>query len=200
MDKQFDGGFTGPLVLASGSPRRRRLLAELGVEFRTVVPQIDEQSITGPSPQGMARERARRKAEVVAETLNQGLVIGADTIVVCEGRVLGKPRDAADARRLLALLSGRAHRVITGVCVWDAGARRYAVAHEETEVVFCRLEPEEIERYVATGEPMDKAGAYGIQGRGALLVERICGDYFNVVGLPLVLLARLLKDFGLRLL
>lgn len=189
-----------PIVLASASPRRQQLLAETGLPFNVQVPAVDEDAIDGPSPKELAQQRAWYKARAVARTLDRGLVIGADTIVVCQGQVLGKPRDPADARRLLRLLSGRSHRVITGVCVCQAPEGRAVVGAACTKVTFRPLTPAEIERYVATGEPMDKAGAYGIQGRGALLVERIVGDYFNVVGLPLTLLARLLKEFGVDML
>ncbi|HEY8417761.1 MAG TPA: nucleoside triphosphate pyrophosphatase [Limnochordales bacterium] len=189
-----------PIVLASASPRRQRLLAETGLPFTVAVPAVDEEAVGGSSPKELAEQRAWHKAQAVARTLSEGLVIGADTIVVCQGQVLGKPRDAEDAKRLLAFLSGRSHRVITGVCVCQAPAGRCLVDSACTKVRFRRLEPDEIERYVATGEPMDKAGAYGIQGRGALLVAGIVGDYFNVVGLPLTLLARLLKEFGVRML
>ena len=161
---------------------------------------MDEEAVGGGSPKAVAEQRARHKAWAVARTLSEGIVIGADTIVVCQGQVLGKPRDAEDAKRLLAFLSGRSHRVITGVCVCQAPDGPCLVESACTKVRFRRLEPDEIARYVATGEPLDKAGAYGIQGRGALLVEGIVGDYFNVVGLPLTLLARLLKEFGVRML
>lgn len=189
-----------PIVLASASPRRRQLLAETGLAFTVAVSAVDEDDVGGESPKDIARQRALYKARAVARTLDRGLVIGADTIVVCQGQVLGKPRDTQDAKRLLSLLSGRSHRVITGVCVCQAPAGRTVLDAACTKVTFRHLEAEEIDRYVATGEPMDKAGAYGIQGRGALLVERIVGDYFNVVGLPLTLLARLLKEFGVEML
>jgi len=189
-----------PIILASASPRRQQLLAETGLPFTVAVSEVDEEAINSGSPREIAEQRALHKARAVAKTLPGGLVIGADTIVLCQGQVLGKPKDTADAKRLLSLLSGRSHRVITGVCVLEAPDGRCLVASACTKVVFRRLSPEEIDRYVATGEPMDKAGAYGIQGKGALLVERIVGDYFNVVGLPLTLLARLLKEFGVHML
>lgn len=189
-----------PIVLASASPRRRQLLAEAGLRFSLAHPQVDEDAVSGGSPRELAEGRAVLKAQAAAAALGDALVIGADTIVVCQGQVLGKPRDEADAKRLLSLLSGRTHRVVTGVCVIEAPAGRREVASACTKVTFRELSPEEIDRYVATGEPMDKAGAYGIQGKGALLVERIVGDYFNVVGLPLTLLARLLKEFGVHML
>ncbi|OUN00542.1 MAG: septum formation protein Maf [Firmicutes bacterium ZCTH02-B6] len=189
-----------PIILASASPRRQQLLAETGLPFTVAVSEVDEEAIDGASPRELAARRALCKAQAVARTVPRGLVIGADTIVLCQGQVLGKPKDTADAKRLLSLLSGKSHRVITGVCVIEAPSGRCAVDSACTKVTFRRLAPDEIDRYVTTGEPMDKAGAYGIQGKGALLVERIVGDYFNVVGLPLTLLARMLKEFGVHML
>lgn len=188
------------IVLASASPRRRRLLADLGVEYELLVPDVDENGVSAATPRELAEARALLKAEAAAAAMEEGIAIGADTIVVCDGRVLGKPKDEDDAVRLLETLSGRTHVVITGVGLCEAGTGRRLVDSAETRVTFRRLARDEIERYVATGEPMDKAGAYGIQSKGALLVEGIVGDYFNVVGLPLVLLDRMLREFGVRLL
>lgn len=188
------------IILASASPRRQALLRDLGVDYDVVVPAVDEDSVTADTPGALAEARARLKAEAAAATLADGLAIGADTIVVCNGEVLGKPKDETDAVHLLETLSGRTHVVITGVSVCEANGGRIVVDKCETEVTFRPLERAEIERYVATGEPMDKAGAYGIQGKGALLVQSIVGDYFNVVGLPLVLLDSMLRRFGVRLL
>src|SRR5690625_4060515 len=168
------------IVLASASPRRQALLTELGVDYEIVVPSVDEDGVTGDTPRQLAEARALLKASAAAKTMHDGIAIGADTIVVCDGEVMGKPYDAADACRLLEALSGRTHVVITGVGVCAASGAHHArhiVESAETEVTFRRLERDEIERYVATGEPMDKAGAYGIQGKGALLVEGIAGDY-----------------------
>ncbi|OUN01276.1 MAG: septum formation protein Maf [Firmicutes bacterium ZCTH02-B6] len=164
-----------PIILASASPRRQQLLAETGLPFTVAVSEVDEEAIIAGSPRELAEQRALHKARAVAVTLPDGLVIGADTIVLCQGQVLGKPKDAADAKRLLSLLSGRSHRVVTGVCVLEAPNGRCLVASACTKVTFRQLSPEEIDRYVATGEPMDKAGAYGIQGKGALVVERLVG-------------------------
>lgn len=188
------------IILASASPRRQALLRELGVDYEVVVPAVDEGSVTAATPGELAEARALLKAKAAAETTADGITIGADTIVVCDGDVLGKPKDEADAVRLLETLSGRTHVVITGVGVCEAAGGRSIVDKSETEVTFRQLERAEIERYVATGEPMDKAGAYGIQGKGALLVQGIVGDYFNVVGLPLVLLDSMLRQFDVRLL
>ncbi|NLG85827.1 MAG: septum formation inhibitor Maf [Firmicutes bacterium] len=190
------------LVLASKSPRRRELLAGLGVPF-SVIPSKVSETITDANPATLVEELARHKAESVAcEVLldQQALVIGADTIVVLDGIILGKPKDEADAASMLQCLSGRWHQVFTGVAVTQPGSGCSLSCHEVTAVKFRSLSAEEIAAYVATKEPLDKAGAYGIQGKGALLVERIDGCYFNVVGLPLVKLAGLLAHFGVDLL
>jgi len=180
-------------ILASASPRRRELLTLAGFAFGIRVPDIDEAVSPEWSPGEAARELARQKAEAVAAQCPEHCIIAADTIVVLDKLILGKPKDTQDAVRMLRLLSGREHRVITGVCLMQNSRQR--VFSQETSVRFYPLRDDEIERYVATGEPMDKAGAYGIQGRGALLVESIAGDYFNVVGLPVARLVRELGEF-----
>lgn len=180
------------LILASASPRRQELLRQAGCEFTVIVSDVVEDNEAAMPPAELAVAQARAKAlDVAARVLPEDVVIGADTVVVLEDCVFGKPRDEADARRMLAALSGRVHEVITGV----AAARRGEVltAHAVTKVRFRRLSPAAIERYLATGEPMDKAGAYAIQGLGALLVDGIAGCYANVVGLPLTTLDRLLR-------
>lgn len=191
-----------PLVLASGSPRRRELLRQAGIPFRVRPARVDEDALLASLPPGLgpggAVERlALAKAQDVAGRLRRPrLVLAADTTVVLDGEMIQKPRDEDDARRMLALLSGRTHEVFTGVAL--IGPARVRVAHERTRVTMAPLSPAVIERYVRTGEPMDKAGAYAVQGYGSLLVERIEGCYFNVVGLPLPLLARLLREFGVE--
>lgn len=188
------------LVLASTSPRRRQLLAMVGASFELESPRVDEPSLWGSAPpEELVVRLARAKAEEVAARRPQDVVVGADTIVVLDGEVLGKPRDRDEARRMLEKLSGRTHRVWTGLAVVHRAAGREEVAAERTDVTFRRLEPEEIERYVRLGEGLDKAGAYAVQGVGALFVERLEGCYFNVVGLPLARLAVLLSGFGMRL-
>lgn len=183
------------LVLASGSPRRRDLLTRLGLAFDVDPPRDPEGTLgDGEPPAAFARRQAEAKAVEVAERRPGDLVIAADTIVVLEGVVLGKPVDEEDARSMLERLSGRAHTVHTGVAV-ALGARR-ASGVEVTEVRFRDLDPAEIRDYVATGEPLDKAGAYGIQAFGATLVEEVRGCYFNVMGLPIVRLTRLLAETG----
>lgn len=188
------------LVLASGSPRRRELLAVLGVPFivrESNVPEVFSPTLT---PAENAMSLARQKAEAVARELSyDAAVIGADTIVVLEGEIFGKPQDAEDARRMLRFLSGKTHEVITGLCVTD-GQRQTLMAYERTEVTFADLSENEITAYLATGEPLDKAGAYGIQGPAAAFISRICGCYFNVVGLPLYRLTRMLRAFGMTVL
>lgn len=187
------------IVLASGSPRRRELLRNLGLDFTVIPSDVDEGNHSGLAPAPLAEELARAKAEDVAER-ERGLIIGADTIVIIDGDVLGKPRDRGEALRMLSRLAGRTHTVITGLAVKDTESGRLVVAHEETEVTMRTLTPDEVRGYVATGEPMDKAGAYAVQGVGSLLVERIQGCYFNVVGLPVARLGRILEGFGINVL
>lgn len=179
-----------PLILASASPRRSELLASLGVAFRVIAPEIDETPLPGEKPRPFAERLAEEKACAVEA---EGILIAADTIVVQNNALLGKPTDAAHAYEMLASLSGKAHEVITGVCVKSAA--QTVVFSVVTEVVFRVLEPEEIEAYVASGDPMDKAGAYAIQGGAAHMVRSINGSYTNVVGLPLCELYDALLSF-----
>jgi len=179
-------------ILASASPRRRELLALAGIPFEVYVPNVDERFDPAWTAAQAARALAELKAAATAQNFPGACIIAADTVVETGGILLGKPEDAAGAARMLRLLSGREHRVVTGVCLRLGQARR--VFSQETLVRFYQLGEDEIEAYVRTGEPMDKAGAYGIQGRGALLVEGIMGDYYNVVGLPVARLARELKE------
>lgn len=192
---------TSPLsiVLASASPRRRELLAGIGLEFTVEPAQFDEEAVRAESPEEWVKALARGKASEVARRHPDALVIGADTAVLIDGQVLGKPKDEADARRMLRLLAGRTHRVVTGVALIHRSGGRERTHVESTDVTFGPLSDEQIARYVATGEPMDKAGAYGIQGFGATLVRGVHGCYFNVVGLPLYSLARMLSEFGVDL-
>ena len=187
------------IILASNSPRRRELLAQIGIrDFQILSPDVDEAVESGLSPARMVEALSLRKARAAAGRAGaEDLIIAADTVVALDGRVLGKPRDQEEAFAMLSALSGREHRVYTGVTVLGGG--RAATEHEETAVAFRALSPEEIRDYIATGEPMDKAGAYGIQGVGALLVQGIRGDYCNVVGLPLFRLGRMLSGFGVKL-
>ncbi|MGQ9511868.1 Maf family protein [Thermodesulfitimonas sp.] len=188
------------LYLASTSPRRRALLASLGMEFVVLAVPVDE--TLPPLPPGKAVEVvALRKAQAVAAKLEEAaLVIGADTVVVHRGRVLGKPRDATEACRMLRKLQGECHTVFTGVAVVAVPEGRAVAAHAATRVCFAPLSDAEVAAYVATGEPLDKAGGYAAQGLGALFIRRLEGCYFNVVGLPLHLLGEMLKGFGVNLL
>jgi len=188
------------IILASNSPRRRELLGQMGIQrFRVLSPDVDESVADGLAPAQIVEELSLRKAHAVADKAGpDGLIIAADTVVALDGAVLGKPRDERDAFAMLSALSGREHHVYTGVTVLQAG--RAVTEHEETAVTFRAMGPGEIRGYIATGEPMDKAGAYGIQGRGALLVSGIRGDYCNVVGLPVFRLGRILSTFGIDLL
>lgn len=188
------------IILASNSPRRKELLGQMGVrDFKVLAPNVDESVEEGLSPSEIVEQLSRRKADAAAKKAGpNGLVIAADTVVALDGAVLGKPRSEAGAFAMLSALSGREHHVYTGVTVLQGG--RAVTEHEETAVTFRALEPDEIRGYVATGESMDKAGAYGIQGMGALLVSGIRGDYCNVVGLPVFRLGRILAEFGVDLL
>ncbi|MDR2688013.1 MAG: Maf family protein [Oscillospiraceae bacterium] len=180
-------------ILASASPRRRELLALAGLCFDVRPPLVEERLDPAWDAAQAARSLSIQKAAAIAARFPQDCVIAAATFVEIDGAILGKPVDAADAARMLRLLSGREHRVVTGVCLRLGQAR--PVFSQETLVRFYPLSDSEIEAYIKTGEPMDKAGAYGIQGRGALLVEGIAGDYCNVVGLPLARLTRELREF-----
>ena len=183
------------LILASASPRRQELLKLFGVPFTVRVADIDEtMDLTRPAFEEVARVSRMKALAIPREA--EDVVIAADTIVVCQGRVLGKPRDEADAVATLNLLSGRDHQVMTG-CTVLCGDRCESFT-EVTDLHFRELSDREIRRYVASGEPMDKAGSYGIQALGALLVEKIHGDYFNVMGLPVLRLSRMLGQFGIK--
>ena len=184
------------IILASGSPRRKELLQQIGIPFQ-VIKSDTEEKITKTDPADIVKELSLQKASEVAAGIQQGIVLGADTIVCLDDEILGKPADEADAARMLKALSGRDHRVFTGVTVARGG--RVLSDYEETAVHFRPLTEREIAAYIATGEPMDKAGAYGIQGRASLFVRAIEGDYFNVVGLPLCKLGQMLKELGVEL-
>lgn len=179
------------LILASGSPRRKELLARTGRSFRVIVSDADEIAVADMEPASVAMQNARVKAlAVAANAPDSATVIGADTIVVLDERIFGKPSDEEDARRMLGELAGKTHQVITGVCLArDGQCETFA---ETTNVCFRKLSASEIDAYIATGEPLDKAGAYGIQGAAGAFVDHIEGDYDNVVGLPVARLERAL--------
>ena len=182
-----------PVVLASQSPRRRDLLTLVGIAHEVRPANIDESYLAGEAPRAHAERLARGKAAAISAP--DAVTIGSDTIVVIDGEVLGKPRDETEAASMLSRLSGRSHTVVTAVAASWAGRMLSDV--EEVAVTFRSLSPDDIAAYIATREPMDKAGAYGIQGFGATIVERVDGDYFAVMGLPLNRLARLLESLGL---
>jgi septum formation protein len=184
------------IILASSSPRRAELLKGLGLIFEIAPSHIQERPHVNEAPPDYIMRLARAKVIAVARQWETGLVIGADTIVVVDGRILEKPEDEADAMHLLRQLSGRWHAVMTGVALYDLGSRREVADYDKTLVRFAPLSEKEIRWYVKTGEPMDKAGGYGIQGLGGLFVEEIAGNYFNVVGLPIPLLYRLARRLG----
>jgi septum formation protein len=193
---------TSSLILASASPRRRELLIQAGFRFEVDPSSIPESLRPGEDAIRFVTRLAREKAEEVfarhASSAAPAMVLGADTVVVCDGEVMGKPVDAADAQRMLLLLSGRTHQVVTGVAVvWGLGSAE--VAAEVTQVTMRTLSSQEVAGYVATVEPMDKAGAYAIQGYAGRWIPHIHGCYFNVVGLPLALVASLLEGAELRL-
>ena len=174
------------IILASASPRRRELLAQMGMEFE-VCPSQGEEKITEVLPERAVMELAQQKAaEIAVKTEGDAWILGADTVVVYDQKILGKPKDAEDAKRMLCMLQDKKHQVYTGVCIWkkENGTEDVRCFFEKTDVVFYPMTEEEIDQYVATGEPMDKAGSYGIQGVGGLYVREIHGDYNNVVGLP----------------
>ena len=188
------------IILASNSPRRKELLGKIGIEeFKIISPNVDESVEKNLSPAEIVERLSLRKARAAAKKAGpDDLIIAADTVVALDGAVLGKPHGEADAFAMLSALSGREHHVYTGVTVLRG--EEAVTQHEETAVTFRDIGPDEIRGYIATGEPMDKAGAYGIQERGALLVSGIRGDYFNVMGLPVFRLGRILSGFGVELL
>lgn len=190
------------IILASGSPRRRELLSMLGLPFAVVSSDVDESTPPEWAPDKVVRSLALRKAEAVITASNQQntLIIGSDTIVELDGRILGKPVDKQDSKAMLTALQGKSHQVYTGIACIGLPEDKIIVDHRVTTVTMRALSPEEIDAYVDTGEPADKAGSYAIQGLGATLVEKIDGCYFNVVGLPLSLLGNMLSEFGIQVL
>lgn len=188
------------LILASRSPRRKELLKQLGLKFEVVIDNLEENPIWGLTPIELVQAMALQKARHVATGLSDGVVLGADTLVEHQGRIFKKPRHEIEAEEFLTFLSGKTHQVHTGISLVDIKGNRWPTAYATTQVTFRDLSSLEIKAYIQTGEPMDKAGAYGIQGLGAIFVEKIEGSYSNVVGLPLELLARMLPDFGIRVL
>lgn len=187
-----------PLILASASPRREALLQQIGLSFSIVPAFINEEDVClSDEPQQLVQDLAFRKAQYVAAALGQGLVIGADTVVVQDQSIFGKPEDQQEAYNILSKLNGREHEVMTGLALVDAETGKKQLAVEKTRVYFRLMSSEELYAYIASGEPFDKAGAYAIQGLGSVLVERIEGCYYNVVGLPLTRLAQMLLNWDI---
>jgi septum formation protein len=181
-----------PLILASSSPRRAEILSAVGWPFQAITAGIDETQRADEQPVDYVQRLAREKAEAVATKLESGLVLGADTTVVVDGQLLGQPEDDQDARRMLRLLSGKWHEVLTGVALVRIGDDT-KVNYERTRVRFAELSDEEIDWYVLSGEPKGKAGAYGVQGKASLFISGIEGDYFNIVGLPIHLVYTMIR-------
>lgn len=187
------------IILASSSPRRRELLTQAGIPFKVVPGGVDEDMVKlKGTPAQKAEQLARMKAEDVAKKADSGIVLGADTIVVCDDEIFGKPADEAHARRMLGRLSGRLHLVITGVALVNAKTGEIKSGHEITKVRFAELTKDEIDAYLRTGEHLGKAGAYAIQGKAALFVKSLNGCYSNVVGLPLQRVYRMLAEMGVN--
>lgn len=189
-------------ILASASPRRREILNNIGMEFEVLVSMADESKIDrNLEPEMLVLELSMLKATDVAASLKGDyFVIGADTVVSLDGKILEKPIDEEDARRMLENLSGKTHSVYTGVCIYSTKTGKAVSKFQKTDVKFKKLSRRKIEAYIESKEPMDKAGSYGIQGKGALLIDEIKGDYFNVVGLPISLLADMFYDeFGIEI-
>jgi len=183
------------IILASASPRRRELLRQLGLNFEVIPSEVAEDVRDGEEPREHVLRLARLKAKEIARDQDSTVIIGADTIVVLGGEILGKPKNEEEAFEMLSRLSGREHRVFTGFCVLDASDGAEHCEAVESKVRFKNLTPEEIRGYVKTGEPMDKAGAYGVQGKGSYMIKEIQGSYTNVVGLPLCELVEVLTRF-----
>jgi len=188
------------LILASASPRREELLMMLGLNFTTVPSKIEEESYhEAQPPEELVQELARKKVEEVAGLVEDTVIIGADTVLIFNGRILGKPRDQEEACETLTELQGKRHTVFTGIAVYGTINDKLLLDYNRTEVYLRKMDEFEISAYVKTGEPLDKAGAYGIQGIGGVFVEKIEGSYYNVVGLPIDKLVLMLKEFGFNI-
>ncbi|MDP3963289.1 MAG: Maf family protein [bacterium] len=185
------------VILASTSPRRRELFKKLNIPFEIIASDYAEDMTLALPPRKLAMHLARGKAEAVARMHDDAIVVGADTFLVFEGRVIGKPRDAKEAARMLGALSGKAHTILTGFAVIDSADRRDVGGVEEARVYFKALSSGDISGYIESGEPLDKAGAYAIQGMGAKFIDRIEGDYDAIVGLPVERIKEALQEFGI---
>jgi septum formation protein len=188
------------IILASASPRRKELLQRIGLKFKVDPSNYEENISSELEPHELAKSLSLEKAKLVAEKHMNALVIAADTFIVFEGKILGKPRTETEAKEMLETISGRQHSVITGFTIIDTENNKALSKAVETKVYIRKLSSNEIDAYVESKEPLDKAGAYAIQGLGSVIVEKIEGDYFNVVGLPLSALTETLKEFGVHIL
>ncbi len=188
------------IILASASPRRKEILGITGLKFSVCVSDYEEDLDLSLRPRELARFLSRKKAEAVSHKYRNAVIIAADTFIVFKNRLLGKPHTDKEAEKMLKLLNGQAHAVVTGFTIIDTGTGRKLSRSVETKVYFKRLSLEEIHAYVRSKEPLDKAGAYAIQGLGAVFIEKIEGDFFNVVGLPLCAVTESLKEFGVNVL
>lgn len=197
MDKQ------PTLILASASPRRQELIRTIGLPYRIDAADVDESMPEGTAPDDLVEQLSLRKAQAVSGRVPDGepsIVIGSDTVVVLDGRILGKPKDEQDAADMLSAIAGRTHQVYTGITCIEVRTGTVLTRHEVSHVTMKPMDQDRIRRYVATGEPSDKAGAYAVQGIGALLVAKIEGDYFNVVGMSVRLLGEMLEELSVRVL
>ncbi|WP_058485500.1 nucleoside triphosphate pyrophosphatase [Defluviitalea phaphyphila] len=188
------------IILASSSPRRKMLLEQIGIPFNIIISNVEEIINSNISPSELVKSLSKQKAENVSNNLKGDfIVIGADTVVVYKGKILGKPKDKKEAFCMLSMLQGNIHEVYTGITIIRTKDKLIKTGVEKTEVYMRELSSDLINSYIETNEPMDKAGAYGIQGKGAVLIDKIHGDYNNVVGLPLNLLSKLLEEIGINI-
>lgn len=186
-----------PIILASASPRRKKLLEQINLKFKTVSVDLDERQLPNEKPLRMVKRLAEEKLQLALQKIQHGIIITADTIVVLDGKIIGKPKDEIDAVKILKKLSGRKHTVYTGFAVFNTSTNKKIISYEKTFVQFRKLTNEEISLYVGSGSPMDKAGAYGIQDDfGAVFIQAINGCYYNVVGLPLSRVYHALNEVG----
>lgn len=185
------------IILASKSPRRKSILEQVGLKFSIVASDFDETKIKFKTPQEMVKKLSFEKAKIVAAKYPKTVIIGADTTVIFKKEIIGKPKSKSDAVRILKLLSGNTHKIVTGFTVMEG--KKSITGHVVSKAKFKKLSDAEIRAYVATNEPMDKAGGYGIQDKGGLFIEEIEGDYFNVVGLPIFAVSKALKEFGVEI-
>jgi len=187
------------IILASSSDRRKELLTRLGIKYTAMPSKIDEDGYDYEHPDKLVQELSLAKASNVANVVENALIIAADTVVAHDNKILGKPEDEEDAKRMLQLLENDKHEVFTGLALISADDEMHFLDYDVTEVFMRKVEKEEIERYIKTGEPMDKAGSYGIQGKGGIFVNKIVGSYFTVMGLPIHLLSMALKSFSIEI-